>query len=218
MAAQGMIRRYLGLAESAERALADAFTLVGARHAAEPEIRNAAHLNANWCQAHRERIQAAAERYGTTRSAEGERLRRAMFRGRRVGGFGLLRDLHDLLVLAGFVHTCWDTLRQAAAQRRDMELVATCEHCDAEARRQIAWLETKVRHAAPQALTVAPVMSKELRAAIPHAADLAVVARRLPMAALRRAQPLPGTGALLVAAVALAALALGRRHLAGGRR
>lgn len=95
-----MIARYLGLTVSGERALADAFVLVGLRHAAEPEMRNAGRLHSNWCNEHLDALRPAMDRYVRERSAEGERLRQALFRGRRRGGFGLLRDLHDLLALA----------------------------------------------------------------------------------------------------------------------
>ena len=43
-----MIPSYLGFTMSAERALADAFVLVGFRHATEPEMLNAARLHSNW--------------------------------------------------------------------------------------------------------------------------------------------------------------------------
>jgi hypothetical protein len=57
----------------------------------------AARLHFNWCKGHLSALRSPAERYGAKRGREGERLRRVLFRGRRVGGFGLLRDLHDLL-------------------------------------------------------------------------------------------------------------------------
>lgn len=43
----------------------------------------------------------------TRYTGDGERLRRALFRGLRYGGFGLVRDLQDLLTLATLVHGCW---------------------------------------------------------------------------------------------------------------
>ena len=44
-----MIGRYVGLAMSAEQALADAFVVVGLRHAVEPEMRSAARLYSGFC-------------------------------------------------------------------------------------------------------------------------------------------------------------------------
>lgn len=112
-----MIARYLGLTMSAERALADAFVLVGVRHATEPEMLNAARLHSNWCNGHLDVLRPVAARYRAESTRQGERLRRALFRGRRLGGFGLLRDLHDLLTLTVSVHACWMALLQAARAR-----------------------------------------------------------------------------------------------------
>lgn len=162
-----MIARYLGLAMSTERALADAFVLVGVRHATEPEMLNAARLHSSWCNGHLDVLRSAAARYGAEGTRQGERLRRALFRGRRLGGFGVLRDLHDLLTLATSAHACWMALLQAARVARDALLENACRACAAETRRQISWLETKLRQAAPQALTVPVSTARQLGASIP---------------------------------------------------
>jgi hypothetical protein len=185
MARQGVIARYLGLTLSSERALADAFVRVGVRHAAEPEMRNAARLYSNWGNERLGMLRPPAERYGTKRSREGERLRRALFRGLRVGEIGRLRDLHDLLILATSVHACWMALLQAAREERDRDLEALCRSCKAEIMRQISWLETKLRLAAPQALTVPPATRYELAAAIPTRQQIAAIADLIPGPALR---------------------------------
>jgi hypothetical protein len=198
-----MIARYLGLTRSGEQALADAFVLVGLRHAAEPDMRNAARLHFNWCSGHVEALRPAIERYGAARSVEGERLRRALFRGRRTGGFGLLRDVHDLITLASSVHGCWTGLRQAARERRDTALATICDTCDAETGRQIAWLETKLRQAAPQALTVPSETGRELIASIPASGETGALADLIPGAALRRILPLAPVGGALVLALAV---------------
>jgi hypothetical protein len=80
-----MIPSYLGFTMSAERALADAFVLVGFRHATEPEMLNAARLHSNWCKGHLSALRSPAERYGAKGGREGERHRRALSRGRRRG-------------------------------------------------------------------------------------------------------------------------------------
>lgn len=198
-----MIARYLGLTTSAERALADAFVLVGLRHATEPEMRNAARLHSDWCHAHLEALRRPAERYGTQRSREGEQLRRALFHGRRVGGFGLLRDLHDLLTLAGSVHACWMALLQGAREQRDRDLETVCRACDAETVRQISWLETKLRLAAPQALTVRPATRYELPAAIPTRQQIGAIADLAPAPTLRALAPLAPVAGVLAMLAAL---------------
>lgn len=208
-----MIARYVGLAQSAEQALADAFVVVGIRHAVEPEMRNAARLHSNWCHEHLSALAPAARRYGARRSADGERLRRGLFHGLRTSGFGLLRDLHDLRALAGFVQSCWVALGQGAAELRDDELRQVCERCTGDTQRHIDWLDTKIRHAAPQALTVPSRTRDELTGAIPTFADATALADRAPGALLRRLRP--------VSPLAGAALALGVLVLlvpAGGRR
>jgi hypothetical protein len=203
-----MIARYLGLTMSAERALADAFVLVGVRHATEPEMLNAARLHSNWCNGHLDVLRPAAARYRAGCSRQGERIRRALFRGRRLGGFGLLRDLHDLLMLATCVHGCWMALLQGAREARDADLERACRACDAETLRQISWLETKLRRAAPQALTVPVSTPRQLSASIPTLPQLGALADLVPGSAARAALPLaPGT---MIGLVALLALLLGR--------
>jgi hypothetical protein len=191
---------------STERALADAFVLAGLRHATDPEMRNAARLHANWCRGHLDALQRVGRRHGAERRAEGQRLRRALFRGPRVGGVGLVRDVHDLLTLAASVHGCWTALRQAAREQRDEDLEAVCRACDTETVRQIAWLETKLRHAAPQALTVSSPPGRELMASIPDHHQIGALADLVPGPGIRAMLPLAPVAAvvLLLAAVWLA--------------
>ena len=59
-------------------------------------------------------------------------------------GFGLVRDLHDLITLATSVYGCWRALGEGAQQRRDRSLEHVCRACDAETVRQISRLETKM--------------------------------------------------------------------------
>ena len=199
-----MIARYLGLTMNTERALADAFVLVGVRHATEPEMLNAARLHSNWCTGHLDVLRPAAARYRAECNRQGERLRRALFRGRRLGGFGLLRDLHDLLTLATSVHGCWMALLQAAREARDGDLEKACRTCDAETLRQISWLETKLRQAAPQALTVPVSTARQLGASIPTLPQLGALADLVPGSAVRAVLPLAPVAVVgLVAVLAL---------------
>jgi hypothetical protein len=208
---KSMIARYLGLATSGELALADAIALVGFRHAVDPEMRKAAKMYSAWCRAHVDALQPAIERYGSVRSADGERLRRALFRGNRLGNFGLLRDIHDLVTLATSVRGCWSALYQAARESRDLDLVATSRDCHGEIIRQIAWLETKLHHSAPQTLTVPSDSIKELVTSIPNLAQVGAVAHSAPRALLRRLVPIaPSAGALVVVLIVALGAAIGR--------
>jgi len=145
-----MIARYIGLLADAERALADALALIGLRHAVEPEIRKAAKTYSAWCRAHVDALDPAIDRYGSRRTTGGEGLRRSLFRGPRLGGSGLLRDLHDLVTLATAVREGWTALQQAARELHDVELAERSRACGAQTARLIAWLDTKLRHSAPQ--------------------------------------------------------------------
>jgi hypothetical protein len=206
-----MIARYLGLTTSGELALADAFALVGLRHAVDPEMRKASTMYSAWCRAHVDALHPAIERYGSVRNTDGERLRRALFRGNRLGDFGLLRDVHDLATLATSVRQGWSALNQAARESRDLDLAATCRDCNAELIREIAWLETKLHHAAPQVLTVPSNSTKELVTSIPSLAQVGAFAHRAPRALLRRLAPIaPSAGALAVVLVVALGAAIGR--------
>jgi len=207
-----MIARYLALTVSSERALADAFVMVGLRHAVEPEVRNAARLHANGCDAHIKQLRPAVEHYGRARNGDGERLRRALFHGRRLGGFGLLRDLHDLLTLATSVHTSWLALLQGAREARDGSLEAVCRSCSADADRLIAWLETKLRHAGGQALTVPSHAWRDVTASIPDRSEIGAVLDLVPGAALRRLVPVSSVKGLFVPILALL-VGMGFAHL-----
>jgi hypothetical protein len=137
--------------------------------------------------------------------------RRALFRGNRLGDFGLLRDVHDLATLATSVREGWSALNQAARESRDLDLAARCRDCNAELIREIAWLEPKLHHAAPQLLTVPSNSTKELVTSIPSLAQVGAVAHRIPRALLRRLVPIaPSAGALAVVLVVGMGAAIGR--------
>jgi hypothetical protein len=77
------------------------------------------------------------------------------FGGTRQGGLGLLRDLHDLYLMANDVDIAWTVINQAAQGARDKELFTTVTAIDKETATQILWLRTRMKQAAPQALLVA---------------------------------------------------------------
>jgi hypothetical protein len=111
-------------------------------------------LMASWCVAHGERMRPLIERYQETPSKQPRHLRKALFTGPRAGGVGLLRDLHDLWLAASEVRLSYEALHQAAKALHDKELQSACERCQTDTDRQIAWLRTRIDHAAPQALVV----------------------------------------------------------------
>ena len=147
---------YVGLADHSEQTLAASLRAVAEGHAQVADVFHTCHQLAGWCDDHRRRLAPAAERYGEEDVDEPDRLRHDGLAGAREGEAGLLRDLQDLHLLATLTHTTWVVITQGAQGLRDPELLAIAQHCDAETVRQISWLETRFKVAAPQALIVAP--------------------------------------------------------------
>jgi hypothetical protein len=148
---------YVGLADHSEQTLADSFRAVAEGHAHVADVFHTCRLLAGWSDAHREALAPAVERYGEdTGVDEPERLHAAGLARAREGEVGLLRDLQDLHVLASLVQTTWTVIAQGAQGLRDRELLEIAQGCRAETTRQISWLDTRMKVAAPQALIVAP--------------------------------------------------------------
>jgi hypothetical protein len=97
------------------------------------------------------------ERYGEQDDVdEPERLRADALTSTREGEIGLLRDLQDLHLLATLVHSTWTVIAQGAQGLRDHQLLEIATSSTAETTRQLTWLTTRMKQAAPQALIVAP--------------------------------------------------------------
>src|SRR5262249_6633320 len=110
---------------------------------------------ADWSRENAEALEPSIARFSASERDEPERLASALFQGRRGGGLGLLRDLHDLWLLAHEAHITWQVLKPAAQALRDEEMLATCTRCTEQTDRRIAWLRTRIDQAVPQAV-VAP--------------------------------------------------------------
>ncbi len=149
------VGNYLGLLQASEEQLADAFLQVADHHQDEPDIGGVCHLQASWSHQHVERIKPLNEKYREQKNDEPERLHQSLFEGTRSGSLALLRDLHDLWLLANEIHLCWLVLDQAAKALRDEQLEAACLECDKQTERQLAFLLTRIKQSAPQTLVVA---------------------------------------------------------------
>jgi hypothetical protein len=145
---------YVGLVDHAEQVLADSLRTVAQAQAKHPDIHFMCETLAKMSDGHREQLAPLVERYGEDESSEPERLHAAGLGEARTGPLGLLRDLQDLHVLAHLVLSSWTVIRQAAQGLRDRELLEVAESSAAETRRQIAWFQTRMKVAAPQALIV----------------------------------------------------------------
>jgi hypothetical protein len=149
------LAHYLGLLHRAELELAAAYRQVGAAHAAEVDVLHVTRTLAGQCEHHAERLGEFAERYGEEADDEPERLHADLFTGARTGGLGLLRDLHDLYLMAAQCDMAWTLVSQAAQGARDLALLAVVTDCESESQTQMRWLRTRMKQAAPQALVVA---------------------------------------------------------------
>lgn len=149
------VGNYLGLIHSSEQQLADALSTIADHHGDEPDILQTCQLLASWSRQHLELLKPLVDRYSGEKSDEPERLSKTLFEEPRTGSLALLRDLHDLWLLANEVQLCWTVLSQAAQALHDQELLTTCQQCSQETKRQISWLMTRIKQAAPQALVVA---------------------------------------------------------------
>jgi hypothetical protein len=149
------VAHYLGLLHRAEANLADAFGQVAEAHAEEVDVFHLCHRLARQSRAHAEALAPFVDRYGEEATDEPDRLHSELFRGTREGGLGLLRDLHDLYLMAAETDIAWTLIGQAAKGLRDRGLLDVVEACEQETSIQLKWLETRMKQAAPQALVVA---------------------------------------------------------------
>ncbi|EHR61740.1 hypothetical protein [Saccharomonospora cyanea] len=146
---------YLGLLHTSLNTLADAFREVSRGHGEEPDVWHLCRLLAGRTDRQAEALKPLVERYGEHREAEPERLHAAGLEHTRSGPVGLLRDLQDLHMLASLTDMTWTVVGQAAQGLRDRELLHVIDTCEPETRRQLVWLRSRIKQAAPQALIAA---------------------------------------------------------------
>ncbi|GAA4511176.1 MULTISPECIES: hypothetical protein [Nonomuraea] len=149
------LAHYLGLLHRSQTELASAFREVGEQHKDEPDVFHVCERLAAQCDAHAGRLRPFAECYSEESPDEPERLHSTLFSGSRTGGLGLLRDLHDLYLMAAECDISWTLIGQAAQGARDRELLGVVSVCESETAAQMLWLRTRMKQAAPQALVVA---------------------------------------------------------------
>jgi hypothetical protein len=150
------LAHYLGLLHKAQTDLAAAFREVRDAHADEVDVHHLCERLAEQCDSHAVRLEPIAERYGEDAAEEPDRLYSELFMGPREGGLGLLRDLHDLYLMASECDVAWTLVGQAAQALRDNELFEVVQACEGETASQLQWIKSRMKEAAPQALVVAP--------------------------------------------------------------
>ncbi|MFL5774467.1 MAG: molybdopterin oxidoreductase [Flavisolibacter sp.] len=149
------IGNYIGLVHDSEKDMAEAFKKVSKHHAVEPDVMEMCKKLASWSENHSLNLKKFIKRYSENKSSEPDKLKRTLFNKPRTGPLGLIRDLHDLWLMANEVQLCWVVLLQAARSLRDKELELACEQFDKQTQQQLEWLMTRIKQAAPQALVVA---------------------------------------------------------------
>lgn len=150
---------YVGLLHHTEQTLADSFRVVGRAHAAEADVFAMCSTLAQLSDEHVRLLAPIAGRYGEQAAGddveEPDRLHADGLAEGRAGAVGLLRDLQDLHVLGTLAQTTWTVVYQAAQGARDADLMSAAEQANRSTSRQLTWLNTRMKVAAPQALLVA---------------------------------------------------------------
>ena len=149
------LAHYLELVHRSELMLAKAFREVASAHGDEPDVSVLCHKFARQSDQHAAKLAPFVDRYGEDAPREPERLHVDLFGGPRSGGLGLLRDLHDLYLMATECDLAWTLVGQAAQGARDHDLLAVVRRCEGETATQLLWLRGRMKQAAPQALVVA---------------------------------------------------------------
>src|SRR4051794_30533927 len=112
----------LGLVRASEQELAKSFGAMALKHSSDFEIHQTCKLFRHWSEGHLENLEVFAARHGALLNPDPARVKRALFHGPRIGGYGLLRDLQDLLLLVHQARTGWTALTQAAKEMKETDL------------------------------------------------------------------------------------------------
>ncbi len=145
---------YLGLLHRAQVTLAAAYREVADAHADEPDVRQICQRLAARCDEHASALEPFVGRYGEEADDEPDRLHSELFSGPRSGPLALVRDLHDLYLMATECDISWTMIGQAARGLRDVDLLDVVRARESDTSIQLAWLRTRLKAAAPQALVV----------------------------------------------------------------
>jgi hypothetical protein len=148
------LAHYLGLLDRAQTELARAFREVGLAHRDEPDVFHICERLARQCETTADELRPFAARYGEEADDEPERLHSELFAGTRSGPLALLRDLHDVYLMACESAISWTVISQASQGARDPALLDLATRGESMTAGQIAWITTRIKQAAPQVLVV----------------------------------------------------------------
>jgi len=139
------LAHYVSLLHRAESDLAAALRTVASAHHDEADIQLLCSRLAEQCDHHESQLQPFVEQYRANAPDEPDQLYSDRFGGPRTGPLGLLRDLHDLYVMAAECDICWTLVGQAAQGARDRDLFDVVRACEGETATHQAWLRTRLK-------------------------------------------------------------------------
>ncbi len=145
---------YLGFLSDAHEEFAAACADLAEHHREDAEIREGAKVIADFSRKAVEGLRPFREKYGERHEKEPHALCRTLLPKARAGGFGLLRDLHALHILAADAHVSTTIVNDAARELRDDELDALCRQLYAQNQRQQAWGDTMIKESSAQSVAV----------------------------------------------------------------
>jgi len=145
---------YLSLLHRSQCQLQEAFCRVAEAHADDAEVARATRRFAGQCAQHAERIAPFVKSYSDAAGSEPPDLHTDLFNGPRQGALALLRDLHDLYLMAAECDVVWTLIGQAAQGARDRDLLEVVRACEHETEVQMRWSKGQMKQAAPQSLVV----------------------------------------------------------------
>ncbi|MBV8880100.1 MAG: molybdopterin-dependent oxidoreductase [Planctomycetaceae bacterium] len=148
------LAEYLGILAENEEQMAQSFVSLRSRHPADAEVAGTGRLLETWSREHLDLLRPFMKRYGSRAEGDAKKLRQVLLGSKKPGSLGLVRDLHDLWVLAHGSKIALIVLRQAGRALRDPAFESTLERLSIGNERQIGWILTKLKQTAPQALVV----------------------------------------------------------------
>jgi hypothetical protein len=149
-----LLAHYLALLERSQRELAVAFRSVSDAHGADADVARMCNRFAAQCEAHEAKLGPFVARYADNAGDEPAALHSKLFQGPREGPLALLRDLHDLYLMASECDVVWTIVGQAAQGAREADLFAVVSSCEHETSMQMHWAKSRMKQSAPQVLVV----------------------------------------------------------------
>lgn len=148
------IGKYINLVYRTELDLVEAFGKVANNHGDEVDVYQTCKLLAKWSEQLASELLPFVHEYQEEKDDEPDRLASFLLKKTRKGSMALLRDLHDMYLIVSEVEVCCIILKQGSDGLRDNELSRVCENITKQNKRQLSWLLTRMKSAAPQTLIV----------------------------------------------------------------